>query len=121
MSELFEGQLCHRCKKPIGRHQFTGLGAIRCYDMPANSGLTPWYAHKFVTLDGKPYMSILEQIGALAGLLEERGLPDAYVPAMDSIHHLIARLSGCTIDDVQIQMTVEFKKPKKEKTLEEAS
>lgn len=99
-ASLFEGQICQRCKQPIGRHTFTGLGAIKCLDMPANSGLTPWYAHKFVTLDGKPYLSIMEQIGALAGLLEERGLSEAYELTMESIRHLVSRLAGCALDDV---------------------
>jgi hypothetical protein len=98
---LFEGQLCQRCKKPVGRHKFTGLGAIICMDLSANSGLTPWYAHKFVTLDGKPYMSIMEQIGALAGLLEERGLPDAYEPVMAGIQHLVSRLANRLPQDVK--------------------
>ena len=69
--------------------------------MPQNAGLAPWYAHKFVTLDGKPYFSIMEQIGDLAGTIEERGLPEAFEPAMAEIRHLVSRLAGCLVKDVK--------------------
>jgi hypothetical protein len=85
---LAEDQTCERCNKPIARHTMTPLGAVMCTDLPANAGLTRWDQHRFTTRAGKPYLSIMEQIGALAGVIEERGLPDAYLPALDRIDDL---------------------------------
>lgn len=90
---LKEGQLCQRCQKPKSRHQFTRLGAVRCLDLPQSAGLARWNEHRFMTIHDKPYLSIMEQVGQLAGMLEERGLPDAYEPALETLENLRARIT----------------------------
>jgi hypothetical protein len=87
---LVEDQHCNRCGRKLDRHEFTPLGAVICLELPRNAGLTPWHVHGFKLKDGLPYQALLEQIGSMAGQLEERGLPEGYNAAMariDAIQH----------------------------------
>jgi hypothetical protein len=91
---------CGRCGRPLDRHGFTNLGAVRCLDLPMNAGLTRWDAHRFLTRAGEPYLSIMEQIGHLAGMVEERGLPDARADAVDLLDRIRRRLLAPTPAEV---------------------
>ena len=64
-----------------------------CGEMPRVNCRPRWDQHKFTNKDGTPYLSIMEQIGTLACLVEEQGL-DAYPAIMDNIRLLAARMSG---------------------------
>jgi len=97
VDQLAPDQICRRCSQPLDRHASTPLGAIACIEWPHNAGLARWADHGFVTRDGQPYLSLLEQIGALAGLLEERGLPEGREPVLEGLRRLqdrVAALAG---------------------------
>jgi hypothetical protein len=91
---------CGRCGKPLGRHSFTNLGAVRCLDLPATYGLARWDEHRFVTRAGEPYLAIMEQIGHLAGMVEERGLPEAREPAVALLDRIRVRLLAPTPSEI---------------------
>jgi hypothetical protein len=82
---LAPDQTCNRCQKPAARHEITPLGAVVCLELPRYGGLTPWHSHGFMTKDGLHYLSLMEQIGALAGMLEERGLVEGHDVILERI------------------------------------
>jgi hypothetical protein len=100
LDQLAKGkvQTCKRCGGPRDRHEITPLGAVICLELPRNAGLTPWHLHGFTFKNGKPYLSLLEQVGALAGLLEERGLPEGYDAAAAKITTIQIGLQRLMLD-----------------------
>jgi hypothetical protein len=91
---------CGRCGQPLRRHAFTDLGAVRCLELPMNAGLTRWDQHRFLTRAGEPYLAIMEQVGHLAGLLEERGLSDAREAAVALLDRIRVRVLAPTPSEI---------------------
>jgi hypothetical protein len=98
--ELEPENRCGRCGKPLDRHGFTELGAVRCLDLPMTAGLTRWDQHRFLTRAGEPYLAIMEQIGHLAGMVESRGLPDAREDAVALLDRIRVRLLAPTPSEI---------------------
>ena len=90
---MAKGQVCKHCKLSFeGNHKATELQAVVCLHAPSNDCRPRWDQHGLVTVDGRPYLSAMESIGQLAGMLEERGY-EAYSATMDGFRDLVARLS----------------------------
>jgi hypothetical protein len=91
------GQVCRICSQPYeGNHDITPLGAVRCLRRAFNAGLVPWWQHGFMTPNGHPYLSLMEQVGAIAVLLEGDGLPDASRVVLRHLAELTARVEART-------------------------
>jgi hypothetical protein len=101
LAVLAEGQTCHYCGRPLADHDLTKLGAVICLQEAIRTCRPRWDQHRLLDREGQPYLSIMEQIGQLAGLIEERGLPDAYEPALENIRRLVARLAGWPPESVR--------------------
>lgn len=91
------GQACKACSLPFeDNHEVTPLGAVRCLRRAFNAGLVPWWQHGLMTPDGHPHISLMEQVGAIAVLLEGDGLPDASRVVLRHLAELTARVEART-------------------------
>jgi hypothetical protein len=92
---LAPGQTCRYCNRPFqDNHRITPLGAVICMHRSSNACRPSWHEHGLLTVDGQHYQSIMEQIGSLACLLEDRGPDAGYELATENIRLLVARLAG---------------------------